>query len=105
MRAKQIVNKKSAKAFGWQVVFNEEFEDEGFRQFHYLGIKLTGKQVRTLIKRPFLSLENLTGRCGEYHYVVATKLILEDHKGKQTEIKVARKEWKAGEALKLYLQN
>lgn len=105
IKAEQIVNKKTVSAFGWQLIFNEEFEGEGFRQIHYLGLKLTRKQARLLKKSPFLSLDLLTGRTDQYQYVVASNVTLEDSKDNKTRIKVARKEWKGEEGLKTYLTN
>lgn len=105
IKVQQVVDKKTAKVFGWQLIFNEEYEGEGFRQFHYLGMKLTSRQARLLVRSPFISLENLTGGSSEYQYVVATKLALENHNGKKTKLKVARKEWEGEESLQPYLRN
>ena len=105
LRARQIVNRKPIKAFGWQLIFNEEFEGNGFRQIHYLGLSLTTKQAKTLRKSPFLSLDLLTGRTEQYQYVVATNVTLEDRKENKTRIKVARQEWKGEDSLKTYLKD
>lgn len=94
---------KALTAAGWQLEINETEDGVEAIQIHYVGFKLTKKQVRALIEMPFLSLVNLTEPDSNYRYVVATNLALTDSGNKETRLKVAKREWKHDELVAPYL--
>ena len=102
-KMKAFATSKASTATGWQLEVHET--EDGFEaiQIHYIGMKLTLKQVRTLKEMPFLSLVNLTEPDSNYRYVVATNLVLADSENKETRLKVAKKEWKQDELVAPYL--
>lgn len=101
MRA--FATSRASTATGWQLEINET--EGGFEaiQIHYIGMKLTAKQVRTLKEMPFLSLVNLTEPGSNYRYVVATNMIFRDSDDQESKLKVAKKEWKHDELVVPYL--
>lgn len=102
-KARAFVTSKASTATGWQLeVYAAEDEFKAI-QTHYVRMKLTKKQVRTLIEMPFFSMTNLTEPDNNCRYVVATNLVLTKPDGKETILKVARKEWKHNELVAPYL--